>query len=70
MIVHSSRLILASMAKKPEPPPHPTIWDIYRAAAKLRPLGTVEVANEKEAIEKAAKEFRAIASKLIAVRRR
>jgi hypothetical protein len=57
------------MAKKPEPPP-PTIWDIYRAAAKLRPLGTVEAADADEAIEKAAKEFKVIASKLIAVQRR
>jgi hypothetical protein len=58
------------MAKKLEPPPQPPIWDVYRAAAKLRPLGTVEAADADEAIEKAAKEFKVIASKLIAVRRR
>ena len=57
------------MPKKPEPP-QPTIWDVYRAAAKLRPLGTVEAANEAEAIAKAAEQFKVIASKLIAVRRR
>jgi hypothetical protein len=48
----------------------PTRWDIYRAAAELRPLGTVEAADEHEAIEKAAAEFKVIASKLIAVQRR
>jgi hypothetical protein len=57
------------MAKKPEPP-KPVTWDVYRAAAKLRPLGTVEAADENEAIEKAAAQFKVIASKLIAVRRR
>jgi hypothetical protein len=36
------------MAKKPEPPT-PVRWDIYRAAAKLRPLGTVEAADKAEA---------------------
>ena len=41
--------------------------DVYRAAAELRPLGTVEAADADEAIEKAAKEFKVIASKLIAV---
>jgi hypothetical protein len=48
----------------------PTRWDIYRAAAKLRPLGTVEAADEDEAIENAAAEFKVIASKLIAVQQR
>jgi hypothetical protein len=33
-------------------------------------LGEVEAADEREAIEKAAKEFKVIASKLIAVQRR
>jgi len=58
------------MAKKPEPTRQPTIWDVYRATAKLRPLGTVEAAAADEAIEKAAKEFKVIASKLIATPRR
>jgi hypothetical protein len=57
------------MARKPEPPPQPR-WDIYRAAAKGKLLGTVEAADPDEAIDKAAKEFKAIASKLIAVPRR
>ena len=56
------------MAKKPEAlPPQQIIWDVYRVASKLRLLGTVEAASADEAIEKAAKEFKAIASKLIAV---
>jgi len=57
------------VAKKPEPPKL-TSWAIYKVAAKLRPLGTVEAANEAEAIAKAAEQFKVIASKLIAVRRR
>jgi len=38
--------------------------------AKLRPLGTVEAADADEAIEEAAKEYKVIARKLIAVPRR
>lgn len=57
------------MARKPEPP-KPIVWDIYKVAAKLRPVGTVEAADEREAIEKAAKEFMQSATKLMAVRRR
>ena len=41
------------MARKPEPT-KPIIGDVYRAAAKLRPLGAVEAADEEEAIQKAA----------------
>jgi hypothetical protein len=40
-----------------------------KVAAKQTRLGEVEAADEREAIEKAAKEFRPHASKLIAVRR-
>ena len=56
------------MAKKPEPP-KPTTWIIYKIAAKQTWLGSVEAADEHEAIQKAAAEFKVIASKLIAVRR-
>jgi len=64
--VLTSPPILADMAKKPEAlPPQQIIWDLYRVASKLRLLGTA--ASADEAIEKAAKEFKAIASKLIAV---
>jgi hypothetical protein len=57
------------VARKPEPPA-PITWEIFKAAAKLRPLGTVEAADETEAIQKAAAQYKVIASKLIAVRRR
>jgi 1,2-phenylacetyl-CoA epoxidase PaaB subunit len=55
------------MAKQPSKPQAPTLWDIFKAAAKAKPLGTIEAADEDEAIEKAAKEFRQHATKLIAV---
>jgi hypothetical protein len=54
---------------KPEPPPQPTRWDIFKAATKLRPLSTVEAPDEASAIHKAAVEYKIPASKLIAVRR-
>jgi hypothetical protein len=41
-------------------------WDIYKAAAKARWIGTVEATDKREAIEKAAEEFKTDASKLIA----
>jgi hypothetical protein len=59
---------LVRMVKKPER--QPVRWDIYRAAAKLRPLGTVKAVDGNEAIKKAAAEFKVIAGKLIAVKRR
>jgi hypothetical protein len=43
------------VARKPETPPLPTIWTIYKAAAKQIRLGEVEAADEREAVEKAAK---------------
>ena len=57
------------MAKKPEPPKL-TSWAIYKVAAKLRPLGTVEAPDKQAAIEEAAKEFETEASRLYAVERR
>jgi hypothetical protein len=45
------------MTRKTEPP-QPTRWDIYRAAAKGKPLGTVEAADADEAVTKAAAEFK------------
>ena len=41
------------MTKKPEPP-EPIRWTIYKLAAKRLWLGTVEAADGREAIEKAA----------------
>lgn len=60
---------IAAMAKKPAPAKQ-IIWDVYRVAAKARPVGTVEAADEREAIEKAAEQFKQPATKLMAVRRR
>jgi hypothetical protein len=56
------------MARKPEPP-SPTRGDVYKVASKAIWLSTVEAPDKHAAIEKAAKEFKVIASKLIAVRR-
>jgi hypothetical protein len=56
------------VARKPEPP-QPATWTIYKLAAKRVWVGEVEAADEREAIEKAAREFRQHASKLMAVRR-
>jgi membrane-bound lytic murein transglycosylase B len=58
------------MAKQPPEPTKPTSWNIYKAAAKARPLGTVEAATSNEAIQKAAAQFKVPASKLIAVQGR
>src|SRR5262249_48250470 len=54
------------MGKKPTPPRQHR-WDVCRATAKL---GTVKAASEAGVVEKAAKEFKVIASKLTAVQRR
>jgi len=58
------------MPKQPPEPTKLTRWNIYRVAAKAEPLGTVEAASPNEAIQKAAAQFKVIASKLIAVQRR
>jgi hypothetical protein len=55
--------------RKPQQPPQLIKWGIYKVAAKQTWLGEIEAANEAEAIEKAAKEFRQPATKLMAVRR-
>jgi hypothetical protein len=57
------------MAKKPEPPPKLTTWTIYKIAAKAVRLGQVEAADESEAIEKGAVEFKVPATRLMATRR-
>jgi hypothetical protein len=44
------------MPRKPQPS-EPTRWDIYRAAAKARWIGTVEATNVNAAIEAATKEL-------------
>jgi hypothetical protein len=55
------------MMKKPPPMFR---WDIYRAAAKAKWIGTVEAAEADAAIKEAAKQFDVQdTKKLIAVRR-
>jgi hypothetical protein len=44
-------------------------WDIVYAGARIEFLGTVEAADERDAIEKAAKEFKTDPNKLLAVKR-
>jgi hypothetical protein len=51
------------MAKKPEPPPKPIRWGIYKAVW----LGNAP--DEATAIEKGAAEFKVPANRLMAVRR-
>jgi hypothetical protein len=58
------------VARKPQPPPQPATWRIYRAAKKAVRLGEVEATDEHEAIEKAADQFKVPSAKLIARLRR
>ena len=58
------------MARKPQPPSPPAIWTIYRAAKKAVRLGEVEATDEREAIKKAAEQFKTPATKLLARLRR
>jgi hypothetical protein len=45
-------------------------WDVYRQAHKAIWLGTVEAADERDAIEKVAKERNIPANRLTATRHR
>ena len=56
------------MPRKPEPPPLST-WDVFRVAHKAIWLGTVEATDERDAIEKVAKERNIPAARLIATQR-
>jgi hypothetical protein len=44
-------------------------WDIVYAGARIKFLGSVEATDERDAIEKAAKEFKTDPNKLLAVKR-
>jgi len=57
------------MAKKTEPPALKT-WTIYKVAAKVIWLGTVEAPDKRSAIKKAAQEFKTEAWRLHAVGQR
>jgi hypothetical protein len=55
---------------RPKPEARPARWDIYRAAAKARLIGTVEAPDADTAIKVAAEEYKiADPRRLIAVRR-
>jgi hypothetical protein len=56
------------MPRKPEPPP-PSTWDVFKIASKAVWLATVEATNERDAIERVAKERNVSADRLIATRR-
>jgi len=61
------------MPKRPspsQPEPPQTTWTIYKFASRLQWLGTVQATDKREAIEKAAKEFRLDSAKLMAERQR
>ncbi len=63
----------AAMPKHPspsQPEPPQTTWTIYKFASRLQWLGTVQATDKREAIEKAAKEFRLDPAKLMAERQR
>jgi hypothetical protein len=51
--------------KSPKPTP---VWSIYELASKAVWLGVVEAADARDAMEKAAKEFRVPSAKLMALR--
>jgi hypothetical protein len=57
------------MPRKSQQPPSPTVWAIYKLAAKQTWVGEVDATTEAEAIEKAEKQFNQYAAKLRAVRR-
>jgi hypothetical protein len=50
-------------------PSHSAPWDIVRAGARIELLGSVEATDERNAIEKAAQEFKTDPNKLLAVKR-
>jgi hypothetical protein len=60
---------MAKQLPNPQAPP-PSSWDVYRQAHKAIWLGTVEATDERDAIEKVAKERNIPANWLIATRRR
>jgi hypothetical protein len=56
------------MPHKPEPPPLST-WDVFRVAHRAIWLGTVEATDERDAIERVAKERDIPVTRLMARRR-
>jgi hypothetical protein len=60
------------MPKQPPESETPALawWTISKFAAKLQWVGEVEAVDQREAIEKAAEQFKVPAAKLLATRRR
>jgi len=61
------------MPKRPspsQPEPPQTTWIIYNLAQASNGSGTVQATDKRDAIEKAAKEFRLDPAKLMAERQR
>jgi hypothetical protein len=56
------------MPRKPEPPPLST-FDVFKLAKKAMWLATVEATDERDAIERVARERNIPAYRLIATRR-
>jgi hypothetical protein len=50
-------------------PSHHIWWDIVRASARIEFLGSIEATDERDAIEKAALQFKMDPNKLLAVKR-
>jgi hypothetical protein len=59
----------AGMAKKTEPPPLSS-FDVFKIASKAVWLATIEAIDERDAIERVAKERNVPAARLIATQRR
>jgi hypothetical protein len=63
------RLVQRTPALGTEPRSPPILWDVYPALPKSIRLGEIEAADEREAIEKAAKKFQQTPAILIVMRR-
>jgi hypothetical protein len=59
---------MSDLTYKTDPRSQP-IWDIYPAVGKAIRFGEVEATDEREAVEKAAKEFQQNPAILIVMRR-
>jgi len=63
------KLVPGTPALRTEPRSPPIWWDVYPALPKAIRLGEIEAANEREAIEKAAKKFQQAPAILIVMPR-
>jgi hypothetical protein len=57
------------MTRKPEPPPLST-FDVFKIASKAVWLATIEATDERDAIERVAKERNVSENRLMATQRR